>query len=52
VVEVKDDGIGLNTMRQTGNGLHNMEQRMKNIGGVFEVLPTSGGTHLRYTVPL
>jgi two-component system sensor histidine kinase DesK len=52
VVEVKDNGIGLSSARQTGNGLHNMQQRMKNIGGVFEILPVSHGTHLRYTVPI
>lgn len=51
-IEVKDDGIGLSSIEQPGNGLRNMQQRMKNIGGVFEILPVSNGTHLRYTVPL
>ncbi|SDC13392.1 two-component system, NarL family, sensor histidine kinase DesK [Niabella drilacis] len=51
-IEIKDDGIGLDAMRQTGSGLHNMRQRMINLGGSFELLPASAGTHLRYTLPV
>lgn len=45
-IQVIDDGIGLSDEIKKGNGLTNMELRMKAIEGVFEVVPTEMGTQL------
>ncbi len=41
VVEVSDDGVGLISpnLRRSGNGLRNISERMRRIGGVAEFLP-------------
>jgi signal transduction histidine kinase len=43
-ITVADDGIGFekNRIKKTGNGLHNMEQRIKAIGGEFLINSTKG----------
>lgn len=48
LITIIDDGIGLSNEVIKGNGLTNMELRMKAIEGVFEVVPTETGTHLSF----
>lgn len=49
---VADDGVGLPAGGRRG-GLRNMAERADQLGGVFEALsPESGGTTLRWRVPL
>lgn len=47
-IQVIDDGIGLSDEIKKGNGLTNMELRMKAIEGVFEVVPKESGTYLSF----
>jgi Signal transduction histidine kinase len=53
VITIQDDGVGFNRnkIRSYSNGLSNMEKRMKEIGGLFEVIP-GNGTFIKLTVPL
>ncbi len=51
-VEIKDDGTGLPTDIESGNGLRNMEHRMKNIGGTFQIISTKKGLHLTFSSPI
>jgi signal transduction histidine kinase len=52
-IEIHDNGKGidLNSLRQFGNGLKNMQSRMKTIGGSFGV-KNEQGTTCTFTVPL
>jgi signal transduction histidine kinase len=52
-IEIKDDGAGFDksTVRAFSNGLSNMQSRIKEIGGVFE-LTNGNGTLIRIKVPL
>lgn len=52
IIDIKDNGIGIQPGISSGNGLQNMQLRTRNIGGVFEILPSQTGAHLRYSVPL
>jgi len=47
-ITIMDDGIGLSHEVIKGNGLTNMELRMKAIDGVFEIVPTEKGTCLSF----
>ena len=54
LIEIEDNGRGFETatLASTGNGLQNMEKRMRNIGGKFEVKGESGkGTRIRLEIP-
>ena len=52
-IEIKDNGTGFNksAVRAFSNGLSNMQSRIKEIGGVFELTNTNG-TIIRIKVPL
>ena len=52
-VEVGDDGIGLSqgADKATGNGLRNMERRIRALGGTFTI-EAGQGTRIRFHVPL
>ena len=52
-IEIKDDGTGFDTssVRAFSNGLSNMQLRIKEIGGVFELI-NGNGTLIRMKVPL
>lgn len=53
VVNVIDDGRGIPADNQRRSGLDNMSRRAQQLGGECEFLtPASGGTHVRWTVPL
>jgi len=53
VVNVIDDGRGIAADNQRRSGLDNMSRRAQQLGGECEFLtPASGGTHVRWTVPL
>ena len=53
VIVIEDDGVGFDPAghRPAGNGLNNMRQRMREIGGQLQIRG-SGGTVIRLTVPL
>lgn len=54
VLEIVDDGTGLSGMprESRGNGLRNMRERAKSLGGTFHVLqPEEGGTCIRLVLP-
>lgn len=52
-IEISDNGKGIDEskLNQFGNGLHNMQKRMKNIGGSFSV-QSMNGTTIVLTMPL
>jgi len=55
VLEIEDDGKGLppGAEKKGRNGLRNMQKRMEDIGGDFEIgARTEGGTRVRLIVPL
>jgi signal transduction histidine kinase len=55
VLEIEDNGKGISEEdREKGrNGLVNMRQRMRDVGGDFEILPRAeGGTKIRLKAPL
>jgi signal transduction histidine kinase len=52
VLEVRDDGKGF-APHQGGNGLRNMRDRARDLGGECEIISSPGnGTVVRWTVPL
>ena len=53
VIIISDDGVGidLNSIRQFGNGVSNMQKRITEIGGTFEIKKSSGTT-VYISVPL
>jgi two-component system, NarL family, sensor histidine kinase DesK len=53
IIKIVDDGVGikLQNIRQFGNGLQNIEHRMKSIGGNFEIR-NNHGTESILTLPL
>jgi tetratricopeptide (TPR) repeat protein len=46
-----DDGVGLPSTFQYGNGLTNTENRIKNIGGQFTFESTAKGLNIRISIP-
>ena len=51
-LEIVDDGIGIENKNESGNGLYNMERRMKSIEGSFKIKPSKKGLHLLFQVQL
>jgi len=54
-IEIEDNGKGFSPSAQSqlGNGLLNMEERVKNIGGSFALSSEAGkGTRIHLRVPL
>jgi signal transduction histidine kinase len=52
VVEVEDDGVGIDHAATPGVGLASMRERADELGGRFEVLAGAGGTLVRAHLPL
>ncbi len=53
VLSVEDDGSGFDPERTRGLGMLGMEERVRQLGGQFEVRSAPGsGTTLRVTLPL
>lgn len=53
VLRVTDDGVGIDQTDGSGNGLANMRERAKGLGGRCEVSsPSDGGTRLEWRVPI
>jgi len=52
VIEISDNGHGINEKRTTGRGINNMYQRAKNIGGELDIESNSSGTKVRLLVPV
>ena len=52
-MKLKDNGMGFNknNTRSFSNGLSNMESRIKEIGGKFEIV-SKEGTVINFSVPL
>ena len=52
-IEIKDDGTGFDksAVRAFSNGLSNMQSRIREIGGVFELI-NGNGTLIRIKVPI
>ena len=53
IISVKDDGKGFSIDQKlgSGNGLHNMQKRIENIGGIFKIESEPGqGTGITITV--
>ena len=52
-ITIMDNGVGidLEKLRRFGNGLKNIEKRMKNIGGSFSI-KSNGGTESKFELPL
>lgn len=53
VLSVRDDGKGFDVKHARGLGLIGMEERVRRLGGVFEIHSAPGrGTHLQVDLPL
>ena len=53
VINICDNGKGIDEKKTLGNGLKNMANRMKKIGGHFEISnKTTGGVTIFLTIPL
>jgi signal transduction histidine kinase len=52
LVELWDDGSGLEAEDPTGVGLASMKERAEELGGSFELLPRDCGVHIRACLPL
>jgi signal transduction histidine kinase len=50
-VKIADNGIGIEKIRQFGNGLMNIERRMRTIGGTYSIV-NNGGSETRIELPL
>jgi signal transduction histidine kinase len=52
-IDISDDGVGMDPekMSQFGNGLKNIERRMKSIGGIYRII-NNGGTKTTLELPL
>jgi signal transduction histidine kinase len=51
-IKIKDDGIGLNSNSQTGNGLKNMKIRMQKCNGKFHIPQSENGLLLEFFAKL
>lgn len=52
-VEVSDDGVGFDIPSHFGNGMRNIEERARQLGGACTWTPADGGgTTLQWSVPL
>jgi ligand-binding sensor domain-containing protein/signal transduction histidine kinase len=54
ILQISDDGKGFDHSRNgDGNGLSSMNERIKTLGGVFEIISRAGqGTTLKFVIPL
>jgi signal transduction histidine kinase len=52
IVEIEDDGVGIDHNAPPGVGLASMRERAGELGGRFEVLAGTGGTLIRAYLPL
>jgi len=51
LVEIEDDGVGIDVAASPGRGLAGMRRRAERLGGVLVVEPTGSGTRLRLWLP-
>ena len=49
-LSVRDDGVGLQQSTKGGRGIHNMQQRAREIGGTFQIRSHQPGTEVLLTV--
>ena len=52
ILEIEDNGIGLQNAQNEGNGFVNMNHRMQESCGKFEILPSEKGLHLNFEVKI
>ena len=51
IISIEDDGRGFASSSSLGNGLKNMEARMKNVGGTFSLQSKPGkGTRIELQI--
>ncbi|WP_312394694.1 histidine kinase [Chryseobacterium sp.] len=50
LIQISDNGIGLNHENKEGNGLRNMHRRMQECNGSLKILPIKKGTTLLFEV--
>ena len=51
VVEISDDGVGMGPDVVIGRGLTGMRERVRALGGTFELLRVDGRTYVRCSLP-
>jgi signal transduction histidine kinase len=52
VLDIRDNGIGLDNRRVSGRGLPNMKSRAEDMGGSLAVTPDNGTrVHLELPIP-
>ncbi len=51
-MEIVDDGVGLGDSMISGNGLNNMQRRILNLNGFFNIKPSENGLHLVFEIIL
>ncbi|WP_228446835.1 sensor histidine kinase [Chryseobacterium sp. 3008163] len=52
IMEISDNGRGFKLENATGNGLRNMDRRMKESCGKFEISSTENGTSIFFKISL
>lgn len=52
MVELIDDGVGLDALQSKGIGLASMQERVEELGGSFRNLSVERGVHLQASLPL
>ena len=52
ILEIEDDGIGLQNAQNQGNGFINMNNRMQQSCGKFDILQSEKGLYLRFSLTL
>ncbi len=52
IIEIIDDGVGINIETYSGRGMKTMTGRASDLGGTLEVISNTEGTHIRLKIPL
>lgn len=52
IINIKDNGVGLQNIRTEGYGLTTMKSRTESVGGIFKIIPEESGTRISISIPL
>lgn len=52
MINIKDNGVGLQNIRTEGYGLTTMKSRTESIGGIFNITAEESGTRISISIPL